>query len=329
MLSLILPPIFVVMALAALSYLFFRRLPEVERREQSQAGNQPTSFLSLSDRLKRLTLAFVERLARWFNLLSLKIHNRLSALVASARAARMRAAERIAERKKARAEKSTPASFPSFEPRSLESYKEREKESPLSSLKRDAAKIEMSVETESSPSGVELKGAEPSARRRWFGSRTDMSSSVAPHDIDMLVAQGKEQKEEEEIPLVSEPLRPNNDVQIERGIRRRTASISRKFGSAMKQFRTDMRFADAGVTGEEKPPLLKKDQLEDILVERIALNPRDIEAYERLGDYYLEQGNLTDAKECYRQVLKLSPAYRLVKIKIRRLERLLEKERLP
>jgi len=75
---------------------------------------------------------------------------------------------------------------------------------------------------------------------------------------------------------------------------------------------------------EEALPM-KKDQMEDILVERISLNPRDIEAYERLGDYYLEQKNLIDAKECYRQVLKLSPAYRLVKIKIRRLERLLEK----
>jgi tetratricopeptide (TPR) repeat protein len=68
-----------------------------------------------------------------------------------------------------------------------------------------------------------------------------------------------------------------------------------------------------------------KDQLEALLIERIVTNPKDVEAYERLGDYYLEQESFIDAKECYRQVLKLSPVNRLVKIKIRRLERVLEK----
>jgi tetratricopeptide (TPR) repeat protein len=71
----------------------------------------------------------------------------------------------------------------------------------------------------------------------------------------------------------------------------------------------------------------EKNQLEEILIERIAANPRDIEAYERLGDYYLEQENPQDAKECYRQVLRLSPVHRLAKIKIRKLERMLEKRR--
>jgi tetratricopeptide (TPR) repeat protein len=74
------------------------------------------------------------------------------------------------------------------------------------------------------------------------------------------------------------------------------------------------------------PAPVIKNQLEDILVERIASNPRDLEAYERLGEYYMEQGNLQDAKECYRQVLRLSPVHRLAKIKIRRLEKLLEQK---
>jgi tetratricopeptide (TPR) repeat protein len=73
-------------------------------------------------------------------------------------------------------------------------------------------------------------------------------------------------------------------------------------------------------------PVVVKNQLEDILVERIAINPRDLEAYERLGEYYMENGNLQDAKECYRQVLRLSPVYHLAKIKIRRLEKLLEQK---
>ncbi|OGI15452.1 MAG: hypothetical protein A2878_01585 [Candidatus Moranbacteria bacterium RIFCSPHIGHO2_01_FULL_54_31] len=61
---------------------------------------------------------------------------------------------------------------------------------------------------------------------------------------------------------------------------------------------------------------------EENLIARIAVNPKDFVAYEGLGDYYLEIGNIRDAKECYRQVLKLSPAHRMVRIKIRRLEKI-------
>ena len=62
---------------------------------------------------------------------------------------------------------------------------------------------------------------------------------------------------------------------------------------------------------------------EEELIARIAVNPKDFTAYEGLGDHYLDTGNIKDAKECYRQVLKLSPAHRLVRIKIRRLEKIL------
>ncbi len=67
---------------------------------------------------------------------------------------------------------------------------------------------------------------------------------------------------------------------------------------------------------------------EEELIDRIARNPKDAPAYEELGDYYMESENLSDAKACYRQVIKLSPLNREVKDKIRRLERLLvQKER--
>jgi len=68
-----------------------------------------------------------------------------------------------------------------------------------------------------------------------------------------------------------------------------------------------------------------KDKLEEILIERIAVNPRDIEAYERLGEYYVDIKNYDDAKECFKQVIKLNPGNRNVKYKIRRLEYLLSK----
>jgi tetratricopeptide (TPR) repeat protein len=66
-----------------------------------------------------------------------------------------------------------------------------------------------------------------------------------------------------------------------------------------------------------------KNKFEEILIERIATDPRDLEAYERLGDYYIERKDYQDAKECYKQVLKLSPVNRKARIKMRKLERIL------
>jgi tetratricopeptide (TPR) repeat protein len=68
-------------------------------------------------------------------------------------------------------------------------------------------------------------------------------------------------------------------------------------------------------------PEEKKEELESILVERIASDPRDIEAYERLGDYYVSQGNKVDAESCYKQVLKLNPQSLSVRNKLSRFKR--------
>lgn len=65
---------------------------------------------------------------------------------------------------------------------------------------------------------------------------------------------------------------------------------------------------------------------EEDLISRIAVNPKDFTAYEELGDHYLGIGNMKDAKDCYRQVLKLSPVQRMAKIKIRRLEKILSQK---
>lgn len=73
----------------------------------------------------------------------------------------------------------------------------------------------------------------------------------------------------------------------------------------------------------------EKDQYEQVLVERIALNPRDVEAYERLGDYYMENENLDDAKECFKQVLRLSPLSRRARFRMRRIEKSLSTRRRP
>ena len=64
-----------------------------------------------------------------------------------------------------------------------------------------------------------------------------------------------------------------------------------------------------------------KRELEEALIERIAADPRDIEAYERLGDYYISQNNAKDAQACYKQVLKLNPQSLTVKSKLERLNK--------
>ena len=68
-----------------------------------------------------------------------------------------------------------------------------------------------------------------------------------------------------------------------------------------------------------------RSRLEELLIERVASNPRDIEAYERLGEYYLEMESFEFAKECFKQILKLNPTNRNARYKIRRLENLLSK----
>lgn len=71
----------------------------------------------------------------------------------------------------------------------------------------------------------------------------------------------------------------------------------------------------------------EKDQYEQLLIERIALNPQDVEAYERLGDYYMENENLEDAKECFKQVLRLSPLSRRARFRMRRIEKSLSRRK--
>lgn len=79
------------------------------------------------------------------------------------------------------------------------------------------------------------------------------------------------------------------------------------------------------VEKEEKPKIIekKKDLFENILIERIAANPKDVEAYERLGEYYFEIENWNYAKECFKQVIKLNPQNVNVRMKMRKLGRIL------
>ncbi len=87
--------------------------------------------------------------------------------------------------------------------------------------------------------------------------------------------------------------------------------------------------SERAVIPETKPnKVIARDlKEEERLIKEIAANPKNVSAYEALGDYYLERGDVNDAKACYRQVLKLSPVHRMVKVKIRKLERLMEEQK--
>lgn len=106
----------------------------------------------------------------------------------------------------------------------------------------------------------------------------------------------------------------------------------------LNERQTEKEFFERGSLSEEKivrpmvsdkvsEPATKrvqmKNHLEKILIERIAANPKDTEAYERLGEYYFEIGNWEHSKECYKQVMKLSPRNIGVRSRMRKLERML------
>lgn len=108
-------------------------------------------------------------------------------------------------------------------------------------------------------------------------------------------------------------------------LRRRRKEETEKFSASDASRERSVRpMVSEHATEPERPKRkLSPKPIEEDLIARIAVNPKDYTAYEALGDFYMERGSIQDAKECYRQVLKLSPVQRMVKIKIRRLERLL------
>lgn len=117
--------------------------------------------------------------------------------------------------------------------------------------------------------------------------------------------------------------------------RQRKASVSEKlvspageiFPKRTRQIQRERPMISETAAHPEEKKISQDASREEMLIARIALNPKDFTAYETLGDYYLERENIKDAKECYRQVLKLSPVQRMVKIKIRRLEKFLSEQK--
>lgn len=62
--------------------------------------------------------------------------------------------------------------------------------------------------------------------------------------------------------------------------------------------------------------VLPEEPEEKIYIDLISKNPKDVEAYRALGFIYLRQKNYSDARACFRQVLKLKPEDEGVKNKL-------------
>jgi tetratricopeptide (TPR) repeat protein len=98
-----------------------------------------------------------------------------------------------------------------------------------------------------------------------------------------------------------------------------TPEIRSRFRQALRPM-----VREVAVVADTKQAQAKtKGQLEEVLIKRIAMNPKDIEAYERLGDYYMESGSYQDSIECFKQVLRLSPTHTKARTRIRRLEKMI------
>lgn len=148
------------------------------------------------------------------------------------------------------------------------------------------------------PSKPAMDGASSLAKMPGFSEEAAVEAFPAPA-FSLTIPLKRRKKDETESTIVSDPL-------ADRAVRPMVS--------------------DHMVRPERPKRKLIPKPIEEDLIARIAVNPKDYTAYEALGDFYMERGSIQDAKECYRQVLKLSPVQRMVKIKIRRLERLLSQK---
>lgn len=80
------------------------------------------------------------------------------------------------------------------------------------------------------------------------------------------------------------------------------------------------RIIDEPVVVLKKEPIPEDKVREAALIYRIAENPKDIEAYREIGDYYMAIGNIKDAKESFKMVLKLRPRDLKAKSSLREIE---------
>ncbi len=250
-LSFILPPVIIVLSLALVIFLISRKALDIER--EIIIGEKRDKESRLKMEVKSRWLHLLEKLAHWFKIFSLRLHNWVE--------------KRLVFIKNQKNEIES-----DIDKREAEKNKEKidyfNEDLPIVEENREE-KIVFPEKEEKANSMDVVKGGRINRIRRIFAKK---EAPIAP----------PEENEKDDF-------------------------------FAFKEERV--------MISEEATYPEKKEELENILVERIATDPRDIEAYERLGDYYVSQGNRSDAEACYKQVLKLNPQSLSVRNKLSRFKR--------
>ncbi|KKU55684.1 MAG: hypothetical protein UY41_C0002G0029 [Candidatus Moranbacteria bacterium GW2011_GWE1_49_15] len=160
------------------------------------------------------------------------------------------------------------------------------------------------------------------ASNNWFHSIKNKRESIGMEDDGRDEARAEEVASESAVQARAEVIEKAAEQKVEAVIRRTPKTEGMSIRQRMSRSRL-------GLPRKEKvelaKPPMEKNRLEDALIKRIAVNPKDIEAYERLGDYYSDMKNFKDAVECFKQVIKLGPSNTKAKIKLKNLERILKR----
>lgn len=246
----VLPPVIIVLSLAVIIFLFSRKSFQVE--QEILKGGRVENESRLKMEFKSRWLHFLEKVAHWFKIFSLRIHNWIEKRLVFIKTKKNEI--EIDLDKKDLEEKKTKDVI----------LEKEEVINPVENLGGNL--VEPDIKNESRNSMDVVRGGRINRIRKMFAKK--------------------------EVIQVDEP----NDF---------------------LEFKEEQIMVSKEVVYPEE----RKDELESILVERIATDPRDIEAYERLGDYYVSQGNKIDAESCYKQVLKLNPQSLSVRNKLSRFKR--------
>lgn len=247
----VLPPVIIVISLALIIFLISRKSLEIEKEIIS--NNKGENRLKME--FKSRWLHFLEKIAHWFKIFSLRIHNWI--------------------------------------------------EKRLVFIKTQKNEIELDLDKHE--------------------SLEENKEKIESFNDDLEFFETKDEKEKIVFPEEKAEVVSKNSMDVVRGgkINRFRSIFAKK--EKVEELEPDdfFEFKEERimVSKEAVYPEEKKEELENILVERIATDPRDIEAYERLGDYYVSQGNRGDAEACYKQVLKLNPQSLSVRNKLSRFKR--------
>ncbi len=294
---LILPPLIIIFGIGLLLWFFSRRMddPSFLSRVRSAKGDVVAVSHSRSLSRKAFFLKLLEKTASRFKTSSLRMHNFFQRFLERLREKRKVIDEMRLEVKEAVAKKEIPAEKPR---RSWFGVwrKNESADSPAASSERDEpVVVTEEITGQSVPESADHQEASVSSAPK---SGTDGPGKTFGLGAFRRIRQAVKEENAMSVSV------PEEEVSPEPVLKKTVTRPERPRRGAAE----------------------KKNPREESLIARIADNPRDAVAYEELGDLYLDAENMQDAKACYRQVLKLHPTNRVVKLKIRKVERFFEEK---